>query len=428
MASIAGATCTLFRWAARDAGSSKTTPAPSPLQPLQSFQVIDVVHEDIGVSCLALSPDCCHVAFGDSRGQVFVWQIGRRVDGASGAPPSEPAAGAGATKQQQQQRQQFVDVGSFTPILVARLVKHSSRILSIAFSGDGQRMITASADGTCVVFDVGSIVHPAPLTSALKPASTPKAGDGASSLSGSTESSTNTCSCHVLPGQGKSFLGDKFVSAARSRRGAGAGRWQCKGAVMVPDGKACFVLESSERGGAVLSKWRLGPKAAAGTRATAATAAVPIDGSSAASSLPSVSAEQVWFLSTVVIASKTPLSAMSANAHVDRLALGTADGGVRVFDADTLFQIWFKDGIHTFPIATLTFLQHSDALVTGSPDAAVALVPLRSSSKACSGRLMALILLLLLSLLFAIAWLVLAEHARQRVPLFGKDSDTAAEL
>jgi len=85
--------------------------------------VINDAHRD-GVTSLACATDCQHIVSGGENGQVRVWKIG---------------------KQAQQ--------------MLASLKEHKSRITSVNISADDTECVSASADGTCIIWSLERCVR-----------------------------------------------------------------------------------------------------------------------------------------------------------------------------------------------------------------------------------------------------------------------------
>jgi hypothetical protein len=321
--------------------------------------------------------------------------------------------------------------------LLACLSGHTARINSLSFEGvAGARLASASADGTVRVWEVGELLErsrPPPLAAALM------------------------VLCHVLPGRGSRELGDRYVrTRGRPKAGtaaASAGRWQFRSVALVPGGGAAFALESSERGGAVVAKWRcvsreqaeiqeraLGSPAAV-AQSIAASELVRTDGVrlplpamsevaaaaaiAAAAKDADAAARTRWVFSASAVAAQSPASAMAVNDSFDRLAVGASDGSVSLFDCDALGRaLWRRADVHQFPVTCAAFVEigqdelddndenpsadESDGsgrapprrareyvLVTGSPDAQLALLPLLAPPSRLGPRLVGLLLAVL---------------------------------
>ena len=100
------------------------------------------------------------------------------------------------------------------------------------------------------------------------------------------------------------------------------------------------------------------------------------------------------------------------------MAVGTAEGAVRLFDADVLgglhgAPLWERAAVHQMPVTCVAFLRSDAAedadeevglqglVATGAPDAQLALTLLDAPPPRCSPRALVLLLLLLIALLAA---------------------------
>ncbi len=381
--------------------------------------------DDAHLTAVAFSPDARHVATADSRGDLSLWRVGGSggwTNTAAAAAAAGARGGSGAA------------AASSPPIRIAFLRAHTGRVVSVSFDGAGRRVITASADGTARLWEVDALLM-LPDTGSGQPTGAPSPSPSSSSSpSPSSSSSPAAVRCHTLPGRGLDTVGSKF--ATPSKRGGPPARWSCRGAVLDDDGTNAFVLENCAAGGGIVSRWRLVADRATASKAKAAGAvsAVRVDGrgvADGASASASASASAggasggggpFWVTSEFGVAAKgVPLLGLTQSASSDRLAI-TTSGGVVCFDTEHMATLWHARGLGgDLPLTAAAFLEGLSTVVVGGVTGQVALLPAEpraagnglfgAGARVCGRRLLALVLLVLLSAAFAYAWLHLAEAA-----------------
>jgi hypothetical protein len=477
-----GDRCSLYEWApgeddgAEGEGSGAGVGA-------DALAALDGAHAQAGglasregaeLTSVAWAPDGRHLALGDANGRVYVWRLAiatlseqarplarpsqpaspaqphKATPGSSPSPAlppatprqkafeASPARAASAAAVSPRDAAEAGSAAASPPLLLACLSGHSARVNALSFEGvAGARLASASGDGTVRVWEVGALLErsrPPPLAAAPM------------------------VLCHVLPGRGSRELGDRYVRT-RGRPKAGtaaatAGRWQFRGLALVPGGGAVFALESSERGGAVVAKWRcvsreqaeaqgraLGSPVSAALSIAAAEfvrtdgVRLPLPAMSEAAAAAAIAAaakdadaaaSSRWVFSASAMAAQSPASVLAVNDSFDRLAVGASDGSVSLFDCDALGRaLWRRANVHQFPVTCAAFVELSldgpdedeeedlsddetersgpapprrvreCVLVTGSPDAQLALLPLSAPPSQLGPRLVGVLLALL---------------------------------
>jgi WD40 repeat protein len=352
------ADCRLYSW--KEISENSRGGIPTTKSSLQVIGTFNVTRSEIEASSVSLHGENT-LAIGDISGNVHIWQLKHKSTNEN---------------------------DDIKLIFVGRLMGHKAKVTSLQFDKSGETLVTASDDDTLRVWELGHLSKP---------------------LTNSSSTSNEQILCHVIHGRGKSDLGNQFVNKSKSK--STILRWKFRGVSMKPDGCSLFALETSDSGGAVLVKWRTISEKESTKSDDIQTMApfefVSLDGKINPSENPAIIGKtssdaripaKRWIFSLWTVASQTPASALASNSTFNRLAVGSNDGSVRLFDSDIFGSpLWIRKDVHQMSVTCVAFVENEDeqSIVTGSADAQLALLPIKAPAQKINPRAVVIILFMI---------------------------------
>ena len=354
VAVISGGSCVLYKWRPEGELSAE----------MCRFEI--GVGPD-GDACLSFSPHNRFLAIGDAgtSGIVSLWDL---LPGKTRLPGEAPPALLWQGEAFPGEPITAIEVGESCAIVAA-----------------------ASVSGGIRVFELRSVAA---------------AAESKTTTTTTTTTTTNTPSfssirTHLIPLSGPTALGDKGAPAPRRGGRPGAGKWTPKALALAPfdgpDSDTLFVLESSERGGAVIAKWHLNSETKPQQPQTQTKSSLITTG-------PDDGVTTSWSLALVRAVARVPLTCMNAyfpasrqrslsleNPHgsspslqhrtssspphlhpsalsAGTLALGGSDGSILVIDTGTLVSISARRLVfNDRPISAIAMLPESGVVIASSP-------------------------------------------------------------